>query len=174
MTITRMNRNPLTSRRIMGVIALTIILMVVGIFAWQSLAHQARQADVAVRGSEVMPFDLDQTMHHFVPQPDGGLQTVVVRDSTDSEQIALIREHLHEEAGRFAQGNFASPEAIHGHTMPGLADLEAGAERITVDYAELPDGAQIRYTTADPALIDAIHDWFAAQVSDHGHHATDH
>jgi len=55
--------------------------------------------------------------------------------------------------------------------MPGLAALSAGASRIHVRYAQTPAGAQIAFTTADPALIAALHRWFAAQVSDHGHDA---
>lgn len=31
-----------------------------------------RQAEVAARGAEVMPFDLDRTRHHFEDLPDGG------------------------------------------------------------------------------------------------------
>ncbi len=153
---------------------LTITLLLGGGAAWAMWSHSTRQDAVAARGATVMPFDLDQTTHHFVPQPNGGLQTVVVRDTTNSEQIALIRTHLQTEAERFATGNFASPVAIHGQTMPGLAELEAGADRLTVTYSDLPNGGQIVYTTSEPYLVDAIHRWFAAQVSDHGEHATDH
>jgi hypothetical protein len=58
--------------------------------------------------------------------------------------------------------------------MPGLAELQAGAGRIQVVYAALPNGGQIRYTTADAGLISALHAWFAAQLADHGPHASDH
>jgi hypothetical protein len=34
--------------------------------------------------------------------------------------------------------------------------------------------SQIQYITQDPALIAALHQWFAAQRSDHGHHAVGH
>ena len=90
---------------------------------------------------------------------------------SDAAQIALIQTHLREEAGRFSRGDFGDPATIHGEAMPGLAALRESAGQITVRYDALPDGAQIRYTTADPALVDAIHQWFAAQVSDHGKHA---
>ena len=58
--------------------------------------------------------------------------------------------------------------------MPGLAQLRAGAGKIDVRYSALPDGAQIRYTAKDPKLVTALHQWFSAQLSDHGHHAMDH
>jgi len=57
--------------------------------------------------------------------------------------------------------------------MPGLSDLQAGAAKITVSYTPLPDGAQLTYTTEDRRLITALHQWFGAQLSDHGHDATD-
>lgn len=169
----RTQDNWLTPRAIIGLIALVVVLAG-GWLAWSTLTHQTHQAEVAARGAEVMPFDLDQTMHHFGPQPDGGVQTVVARDPANTAQIALIREHLQTESTRFAAGNFSSPVAIHGHTMPGIAELEAGADRIAITYTDLPDGGQISYITTDPALVDAIHRWFEAQVSDHGDHATDH
>lgn len=170
------NREHHTGSLSRWIIGLLVLVAVIGggWLVWNTRAHQARQADVAARGAEVMPFDLDQTMHQFVPQPDGGVQTVVARDPANTAQIALIRDHLQTEATRFAAGNFSSPVAIHGHTMPGIAELEAGADRIAITYTDLPDGGQIRYITTDPALVDAIHRWFEAQVSDHGDHATDH
>jgi hypothetical protein len=131
----------------------------------------SRQAEVADRGAEVMPFDLDRTTHVFTGRPDGGTQTVTADDPRDAGQVRLIREHLRTEAAAFAQGDFTDPATIHGDGMPGLATLRAGTDRITVRYRDLPAGGQLTYTTDDQALVDALHDWFAAQVTDHGEHA---
>lgn len=131
----------------------------------------SRQAEVAARGTDVMPFDLDQTTHIFTPREDGGLQQVVVKEDADAEQLELVRTHLREEAQNFRNGDFADPAQIHGHQMPGLAELRAHDGRITVRYSELPDGAQIEYITEDEQLVEAIHLWFEAQVMDHGVHA---
>jgi hypothetical protein len=133
-----------------------------------------RQAEVAARGGAVMPFDLERTTHIFEPRDDGGLQTVTADDPADADQVRLIQEHLQVEARQFQRGDFADPASIHGASMPGLAELQAGAGRIQVAYAALPNGGQIRYTTADAGLISALHAWFAAQLADHGPHATDH
>jgi hypothetical protein len=130
-----------------------------------------RQREVAERGREVMPFDLDRTTHHFAKTPDGGVQTVVADDPADAAQVALVRGHLRQEAERFRAGDFDDPAAIHGDQMPGLAALRAGAGRITVRYAERPDGATLTYATAEPELVAALHQWFDAQVGDHGSHA---
>jgi hypothetical protein len=131
----------------------------------------ARRAAVAERGSQVMPFDLSRTRHDFRPLEDGGLQTVVARDTTDAAQVTLIRQHLSEEAERFRRGDFTDPAFVHGSDMPGVAELTEGADRLHIEYAEIPFGGRIHYTSADPALVDAIHRWFRAQTSDHGAHA---
>ena len=46
-----------------------------------------------------------------------------------------------------------------------------GAEEIDVRYVERADSAEVRFVTDDPELVDALHDWFDAQVADHGDHA---
>lgn len=130
-----------------------------------------RQAEVAARGAEVMPFDLDATTHRFDPLGDGLLQTVVVDDPADDAQIALVRGHLAEEAERFAHGDFDDPATIHGDDMPGLEHLRTGFDDVDVTYAEVPDGATITYTSARADLVAALHAWAEAQVTDHGDHA---
>jgi hypothetical protein len=127
-----------------------------------------RQAEVADRGAAVMPFDLDATTHTFTQTDDGGIQAVTADDASDAEQIGLIRGHLHEERDNFAGGDFDDPAAIHGHDMDGVAELRAGYTDITVTYTDLPDGAQLTYTTDRADLVDAVHAWFDRQLMDHG------
>jgi hypothetical protein len=56
--------------------------------------------------------------------------------------------------------------------MPGLAELRTGATRIQVQYKDVSTGGgRITYTTADPSLVSALHEWFDAQLMDHGAHA---
>jgi hypothetical protein len=135
--------------------------------------HQigARQEEVAERGSEVMPFDLERTTHLFEKTAYGGLQQVL-SDDGDREQIALIQTHLQEEALRFQAGDFDDPAQIHGDEMPGLAVLRTEYDQVEVVYTPLPDGAQIVYTAETPEVTAAIHAWFEAQLADHGSHAT--
>jgi hypothetical protein len=137
-------------------------------------ADPPRQQDVARRGAQVMPFDLEQTLHQFQALEDGGVQRVIAKDPRNEAQIRLIRMHLKEEAARFARGDLTDPASIHGADMPGLATLSRNAARIAIRYAELPDGAEIRYTAKDPESLQAIHRWFQAQLDDHGRHATHH
>ncbi len=133
--------------------------------------QHSRQAEVETRGAKVMPFDMNRTMHIFKPLPDGGLQTVTANDPKDTKQIALIQGHLGEEAAKFTRGDFSSPATIHGNEMPGLTELRAGVARLKIRYKPLTNGASIQYQTDDPVLVTALHNWFKAQVSDHGRHA---
>src|SRR5262245_50137393 len=68
----------------------------------QAQASAAHQAEVAVKNRQVMPFDLERTMHRFTKTGTGGLQTVTAKDPADAQQVKLIREHLAEEAARFS------------------------------------------------------------------------
>jgi len=162
------------SRRSALVAVSVAILVAAAAVAWiagRSSDDRDRVADVAARGARVMPFDLERTTHRFRPRADGGLQTVVADDRGDSDQVDLVRGHLRAEAERFRAGDFGDPAIIHGDDMPGLAELTEGIERIEVRYEDAPAGGRIWYLTEDPVLVRAIHDWFEAQLTDHGPHA---
>lgn len=131
-----------------------------------------RQAIVAERGAQVMPFDLNRSTHVFATELSGGTQTVM-SDDGDAGQVALIRQHLQAEANAFARGEYASPTRVHGGDMPGVADLSRSARHMSVTYEAIDRGARIRYTSARPEVVAAIHRWFAAQLSDRGAHAHD-
>ena len=135
-------------------------------------AYEKRLDEVAERGAHVMPFDLEKTIHIFLKTADGGIQQVIAKDTSDTEQIQLIREHLLEISVEFSQGDFSRPERIHGEGMPGLTVLKsANSEQLKIEYHELPEGAQINYSTRLSSFISAIHQWFDAQLSDHARHA---
>jgi hypothetical protein len=131
----------------------------------------SREDLVAERSAEVMPFDLAATTHHFEPTPEGGRQTVVADDPGDRGQITLIQQHLRAEAAALDRGEFGDPAQIHGSDMPGLAALESNPDELAVSFHPRADGAELRYATDDPVVLDALHDWFAAQSSDHQGHA---
>ena len=135
-------------------------------------ADEQRLNAVVERGSHVMPFDLEQTTHVFSKTEDGGVQQVIVKDPDNAEQIKLIRQHLTKISDEFKRGDFSNPAKIHGDAMPGLAELrKAKPNQIAIVYKELPDGAEIKYSSDNPTLINAIHQWFDAQLSDHARHA---
>jgi len=115
-----------------------------------------------------MPFDLAATTHVFTKTPTGGVQRVVAKRADDSEQIELIRRHLKDISDRFGRGDFSGPAHVHGAAMPGLAALQAAAagDRHT-RYCEIVAGAEVEYSSRNPAIVAALHDWFDAQLADH-------
>ena len=50
-------------------------------------ASAARQAEIAARGRQVMPFDLERTTHRFAKSATGGVQTVTSDDPADAGQV---------------------------------------------------------------------------------------
>ncbi|HWZ64285.1 MAG TPA: hypothetical protein VNX02_14805 [Steroidobacteraceae bacterium] len=153
-------------RVITNVAAAAIVGVITGGLA---LGQAQRQEEVAARGAEVMPFRLSATTHVFTKTPAGGLQQVVAKNPGDSEQVRLIRMHLEDIATHFHQGDYSGPAQTHGERMPGLAQLRAAKPgEIRVLYTDVAAGGQIEYLAQRPELIAAIHEWFDAQLSDHG------
>lgn len=132
-------------------------------------ADAQRQAEVAQLGADVMPFSLQATTHVFTKTVEGGAQRVIAKKLTDTTQVRLVREHLHDIQAQFLKGNFSGPSHIHGNEMPGLIDLKtAQPGQISIDYKNVRGGAELIYRTTEAKFITALHQWFDAQLSDHG------
>ena len=155
-----------------SLLILVFALVVLNWLGWLTPLTINRQSSVHDMGQEVMPFDLGETTHVFEMTETGGIQEVIADDPSDAAQVSLIRQHLQHEALRFRAGDFSDPTSLHGSDMPGLAELAQGAERMTIDYTELPDGARLTFTTSESYLVTALHRWFGAQLSDHASDAT--
>jgi hypothetical protein len=152
--------------RIIGLVATSILL------SSSNASAQTTQEHVHDMSSGVMPFEMDKTVHVFEMTSTGGVQQVIIRNETDEDQLAMIRQHLAHEAQLFQNGNFGDPEKLHGENMPGLDALREGASEIRIFYSPIPLGAEIHFETNDIHLITAIHRWFGAQLSEHGADAT--
>ena len=129
---------------------------------------QTPQARVHAMSHNVMPFDMSKTVHIFKMTESGGVQQVIAKDPSDSDQVALIQQHLKHESENFKRGDYSDPATLHGADMPGLKELRAGASDIRVSYAKLSTGAEITFETTDIHLLTAVHRWFGAQLSEHG------
>lgn len=143
-------------------------IMVLALFNCVTVPAETRQEHVHQKSHDVMPFAMAQTTHIFKMTESGGIQRVIAKDPSATDQIALIQQHLKHEAARFQQGNYSDPAALHGADMPGLKDLQAGASKIKVSYASLSAGGEITFKTSDLHLLTALHRWFGAQLSEHG------
>lgn len=134
-----------------------------------AMAGAQREAEVAGRGKDVMPFSLAATTHVFTKTVAGGVQKVVAKKSTNATQVKLVRQHMQELRDQFLNGDFSGPSHIHGQDMPGLSDLKhAKPGQIGILYKEVRSGAELTYNTTDASLVAALHKWFDAQLSDHG------
>lgn len=131
-----------------------------------------RQQQVRAAGEVVMPFELDATTHHFVVDPTGGTQTVIANDSTDRVQVRLVRVHLREISEKFTKGDFSDPSSIHGSGMAGIDILSRNAGKLQVSYVDIEGGGRITYQSQDSRVVEALHSWFNAQLSDHGSDAS--
>ena len=165
-------RTLLVVATVASVVLVTLSLAVLSWTGWLAPPAGDRQSSVHDMGQTVMPFDLGETTHVFEMTETGGIQEVVADDASDNAQVSLIRQHLQHEALRISTGDFSDPSSLHGSDMPGVSELAQGADRITIEYAELPNGAQITFTAADLHLLTALHRWFGAQLSDHASDAT--
>jgi len=134
-------------------------------------APRSRDDQVREASKDVMPFSMGATQHIFRKTHDGGVQTVVVR-KPDEQQTTMVRQHLRQLAEQFRARDFTGPAHIHGATMPGLSEMRASEPTdLDVTYADVSGGGQITYSAHTRALVDAVHRWFDAQVSDHGRDA---
>ena len=140
-------------------------------FLWIGIGQgfaASKQEHVHHMAHSVMPFDMAQTEHIFRMTEYGGVQKVIAKNPDNTDQIALIQQHLHHEAEKFQRGDYSDPAKLHGADMPGLKELQTGAARVNVSYVTIPDGAEITFETTDLQLLTALHRWFGAQLSEHG------
>jgi hypothetical protein len=114
------SRGPYKTILLLGVSALLLVITMVGaVSGMEGSGTATRQAEVATHGAQVMPFDLEQTMHVFQSLNDGGLQTVRAKDPANREQIALIQAHLKEEAERVSTRDFSARPRFMVRRCPG-------------------------------------------------------
>jgi hypothetical protein len=90
-------------------ISLLLVLFAATLLHAADPADEKRFDEVAERGTHVMPFDLEKTTHVFSKTADGGIQQVIAKDKSDTEQIQLIRDHLSEISEEFRQDDFSKP-----------------------------------------------------------------
>ena len=135
-------------------------------------ADPKRIEEVSQRSQQTVPYDVDQALHTFTKTVHGGVQHVVVKSADNAKQIKLVQDYLAKLAMDFRKGDFSETERMHGADMPGLVQLKkAQTDDIRFEYKALPNGAQIHYSTEYPQYVQALHEWFDAQMSDHGNDA---
>lgn len=153
-------------------------LVFIAILIFSSATLAAENADpkhlqeVRQRTQIVVPFAVDETLQTFTKTVHGGVQHVVTKSPDNTKQIKLIQEHMQKIADEFRKGDFSVTERMHGPNTPGLARLKrAGTDDIRYEYKPLANGAQIHFSSEYPELVQALHEWFDAQATEHGNEA---
>jgi len=130
-------------------------------------AHEQHMADVKKHGAEAMGFDQDKTTHHFRLYKDGGAVEVKANDPADMASIGQIRDHLKQQAKKFAAGDFEAPEHTHGQAPPGVETMTRLRSKIRYEFQPAEGGGRLRITTADAQALAAVHDFLRFQIEDH-------
>ena len=149
-----------------GIAVLSFVVALGILYALGSKSRRGRSGDAESLNAEVKPFDPRKTKQMFQLLLDGGLQTVVIVNPADDEQIVLIQRRLRRQAESFQKGDFSDVLVTPGTEMPGVAEMQLGVKQITIRYEPLSDGGQISYSSANPELVKSIHRWLMAQLSE--------
>ncbi|WP_036251058.1 hypothetical protein [Methylobacter sp. BBA5.1] len=150
-------------------------LLIVGLVLFSATApalekaSPIQMAEVNQRQKQLVPYSPDKTLQTFTKTVHGGVQHVVAKSADDTREIKSIQAYLQKLANDFRKGDFSVTEQMHGPDMPGLALLKkADTDDIQFKYEALENGAQIHYSTEYPQYVQALHEWFDAQISEHG------
>lgn len=149
-------------------------LLLIALSLWMGLAEAketvaTKPAENTPASSSLVPYDAQQALESFSKTVHGGVMHIVAKSADNTQQIKLIQQYLRQTAAEYKKGDFSSTERFHGSDMPGLAQMKsAKADDIRYDYQALPNGGQIHFSTEYPHLLNALHNWFDAQIKEHG------
>ncbi|MGH7662568.1 MAG: hypothetical protein ACRENA_16825 [Vulcanimicrobiaceae bacterium] len=99
----------------------------------------------------------------FTPTPYGGIEDAVVV-AQNAVEVKKLQAQTRKRAAAFARGDFVDPTNPHGDLVPGLREMRRQWNKMHVRYEDLPDGSRIRYSTSDPVMVEALHQWFVARA----------
>ncbi len=144
-----------------------VVLSGIAVTQHDPSAHDQHMADVKKHGAEAMGFDQDKATHHFRLYKDGGAVEVQANDPADTASIGQIRDHLKEQAKKFAAGDFGAPQHTHGEVPPGVETMTRLRSKIQYEFQATESGGRLRITTADAQALAAVHDFLRFQIKDH-------
>ena len=85
-------------------------------------------------------------------------------ESEDDAAVHRLQARMRKRAEAFARGEFVDPTNPHGDLVPGLREMRDQWNKMHVRYQDLPRGSRVRYTSNDPVMIEALHQWFTARA----------
>lgn len=99
----------------------------------------------------------------FIPTSYGGIEEAVVI-TPNAAAVKELQAQTRKRAAAFARGDFIDPTNPHGDLVPGLREMRNQWNKMHVRYNDLPNGSRIRYSTSDPVMVEALHQWFVARA----------
>jgi len=145
-----------------------VALSGIGLAQHDSSTHGQHMAELKKHGAEAMGFDQDKTTHHFRLYKDGGAIEVQANNPADVVSIGQIRDHLKQQAKKFAAGDFSAPEHTHAQVPPGVETMINRRSKIQYEFQSIERGGRLRVTTGDAQALAAVHDFLRFQIEDHG------
>src|SRR5262249_184145 len=98
---------------------------------------------------------------------DGGIIEVDVNDSSDDENLQLIRRHLKEIAAEFQRGIFQKALATHNEVPPGVLKMQQLQLSINYAFSESARGAFVRISSSNGVAVAVIQDCLRYQIREH-------
>ena len=118
---------------------------------------------------EPIHYDRHRVVHHFYLYPDGGIMTLAVADPSDTETRKAVRAYVQRVSQLMVGGNLARLREQFGEGVPGLdriAEARARKATLTVRSSAPDEGSHIIFTTADPQVLQGLHEFLRFQIND--------
>lgn len=95
----------------------------------------------------------------FTKTETGGVDTILLEPGASEEQIKFLQNRMLANSQMQSNGLAQDPIGIYGDAAPGIKIMSENRDKYETSYKELPLGGSIEYTTTDPLVLEAIHDW---------------
>jgi hypothetical protein len=156
------------------VLCLSLLIIAWGSCLAQGHSHQGGQQDQKQKKDQppeqnaaTESFDPNAVNQVVTTTAAGGIRRVVANESSDAKQIGLIRANLKALADKFGPAALAGPAGGRSPGTPALTALQSAASgQLRAQYLEVRAGAEVRYSSDDPALAAALREWLDAQRAD--------
>jgi hypothetical protein len=143
--------------RTVVLVCAALVVGLLGLNLFSTLAGNRRDER---RLDDLATLRSDKTSHTFETTNEGLIERYVA-DPVNPEVEASIRRAAEELLLiRRNVGDFSVGEQKN---LVGRETLESGVEKMTITEASIPGGAELRYMTKDPELLEALRTWSASQ-----------
>jgi hypothetical protein len=122
------------------------------------------------RGDIAMGFNQSKITHQFIATSDGGKIIITALNSSDSQTIKEIKNHILDIQKEFSNGNFTKPFFIHSQEVPRTKVMSEKKDLINYDILEMDNGSSLLLTANDKDLISAIKQFMEFQARKHYGH----